>query len=176
MNTIELVHALRNNATTKKFFKGVFPCDHLPRIIRKPACVIANTDPANKRGTHWVAFYFPSKGPAEYFDSFGNYPSNKFFRRFLHANSKLFVNNKKRLQSAFSSTCGHYCSVFLYSRCKGKSLKRFLRRFSLKEFGENDDKIINLYQQLFLMGSSQSGGVYCNQNCKAQVESIKAGV
>lgn len=166
MNTLELVSALRNSSTTKKFFGGVFPCDRLPQKIRKPACVVANTDPANKPGTHWVAFYFPKRGPAEFFDSFGKYPSNAFFKKFLLNNSASFVSNKKRLQSSFTPTCGHYCSMFLHARCKGKSLKSFLKEFSSSDLIFNDSKIIKSYRRTYLKTLKQSGGIAYNQSCK----------
>lgn len=169
MNTIELVNALKNNNVTKKHFKGVFPCDKLPQQVKKPACIIANTDPSYKSGTHWVAFYFPRKGPAEFYDSFGNYPFNIFFQAFLLRNAKSFINNRKRLQSPFSSTCGHYCCVYLYSRCKGKELWSFLKQFSSLNLKGNDAKIMDLYRKVYKR-NSQRGGVYCNQICKAEIK------
>lgn len=150
MNTIELNRTLRTNKIPSRFFKGVFPCNYLPKRVKRPACVIANTDPSYKSGTHWVAFFIPKKGPAEYFDSFGGYPVNKFFQKFLMTNSSVFINNKKRLQSAFASTCGYYCCMYLYWRCKGRSLRNFLNQFSSYDFTWNDAKVVTLYRKVYL--------------------------
>lgn len=170
MNTIEIAHLLKSHHITNKFFKGVFPCNQLPRKIKKPACIIANTDPAHKSGTHWVAFYFPRKGPAEYFDSYGKYPNNSFFQKFLLTNSNMFVCNKQRLQGTLSQVCGHYCCVYLYFRCKGQSLKKFLKQFSLKNYELNDKEIMNLYCKIYL----KNGGIYCNQSCTKETCNINS--
>ena len=40
--------------------------------IHKGSLVISNSDINKGPGKHWVAFYFPKRGPYEFFDSFGN--------------------------------------------------------------------------------------------------------
>lgn len=188
MNTFDLVRSLRGNDVTEKKFRGVFPCNHLPEKILKPAFIVANTDPSNKPGTHWVAFYFPKKGPAEYFDSFGRRPYNKHFLRFLQRNSTSFISNTKQLQGDQSVTCGHYCCVYIYQRCKGKPMKEFLRRFSKNNFDINDNKIVNMYSRYYADNnnnndgddvkrtrsrSPQFGGLFvCNQTCQPRKKSV----
>ena len=62
MNTSQIKYALEQDPLTRKIFRGVFPSDKLPQTIEKYPCgSVANTDPSNKPGTHWVAFYFPSE-------------------------------------------------------------------------------------------------------------------
>lgn len=91
----------------------------------------------------------------EYFSSYGDYPKNKYFLKFLNNNSSSFVTNTHRLQSDFSSTCGQYCCVYLYYRSKGKSLKYFLNLFSKSDYEFNDRKIMRLYKKHF---GKQYGG------------------
>lgn len=181
MNTIDLVNCLSSSPVTKRYFKGVFPCNHLPSKILKPGFVIANTDVASKSGTHWVAFYFPEKGPAEYFDSFGMHPTiRKHFINFLTRNSTSYITNTKRVQGDLSSSCGHYCCVYVYNRCKGKRMKDFLKKISSVKFDVNDNKIINMYTTCFNSKNknkyrlrkvkNQNGGLFtCNQTCKPKV-------
>ena len=86
MNTSQIWTALKSDPVTGKKFLGVFPADRLPKEIESyPKGFIANTDVSGKRGTHWVAFYFPSEGKAEFFDSYGQPPEryHKFFRDYL---------------------------------------------------------------------------------------------
>lgn len=181
MNTIELINDLSKTKKLRKEFKGVFPSDCLPKtVFKKPAFVVANTDKSNEPGTHWVAFYFPKNGKAEYFDSFGNDPINKEFIKFLQRNStsstSSYITNKKRLQGDFSTNCGQYCCVYLYFRCYGKSLKHFLNKFSLRNFKYNDEKVIHLYHQYFEkskkkrenMKLQKGGRKIILQNCKAR--------
>ena len=40
--------------------KGVFPSDKLLIVKTYPSAMIANTDPHNQPGTHWIAMYFVS--------------------------------------------------------------------------------------------------------------------
>lgn len=182
MNTLDIIQTLSLNKHTKKNFQGVFPCDHLPVKVKKPALIVANTDPAHKSGTHWVAFFIPTHGPSEYFDSFGKRPIKKQFLQFLKNNTKSYVYNSKRIQGDFSSTCGHYCCVYLYYKSRSKQLKDFLKEFSKKNYNLNDQKIIHLYTSKFLRkkwnkvrktkNKNQFGGLkcnkklfICNQNC-----------
>lgn len=136
MNTDEINHVLNSNKKTKKFFKGVFPSDCLPtKKLKRPAFVVANTDDRYSPGSHWICMYFP-KGentPGYYFDSIGIQPLNDHFLKFLKTNCKKFFSNNQQLQGNFSSTCGHWCCVYVYYRCMGKSLKHFLKKFSKKK-------------------------------------------
>ena len=62
MNTLQIKRALERNAFTKKIFGGVFAADEVPQIIDTfPYGFVENTDPSTEPGTHWVAFYFPSR-------------------------------------------------------------------------------------------------------------------
>ena len=69
MNTLQIKRALERNAFTKKIFGGVFAADELPKLNTFPCGFVANTDPSTEPGTHWVAFYFPSRDKGEFFDS-----------------------------------------------------------------------------------------------------------
>ena len=76
MNTLQLERALKHNTFTKKIFVGVFAADELPTLNTFPCGFVANTDPSTEPGTHWVAFYFPSREKGEFFDSYGHPPLN----------------------------------------------------------------------------------------------------
>ena len=66
MNTLQLKWALEHNTFTKKIFGGVFAADELPKTFDTfPYGFVANTDPITEPGTHWVAFYFPSRDKGE---------------------------------------------------------------------------------------------------------------
>lgn len=151
MNTLNIQKALESQRCTKKYFRGVFALDKIPKKVKtKPAMYVINTDKSDKPGEHWLAIYFPSKGCAEFFDSYGRSPSKYAdINRFLKHNSKCISYNKKQLQSIFTGVCGQYCCVFLINRCKRKSLKSFIKLFNVKNQIENDLKIKKLFKKEF---------------------------
>lgn len=140
MDTLEILKAMTTNHKTKQIFKGVFPCDKLPKtsLRKKPACFIINTDPSFKSGTHWVAVYFSKHGRAEYFDSFGLKPQVKSILKFLSTNSSGYVYNEIQLQNILSIACGKYCCEYLFHRCSGKSRALFFKKYSTSDTIKNE--------------------------------------
>lgn len=163
MNTLNILDCL-DGFTRNMVNVGVYPCNKLPSKVEKPALIVANTDPDNKPGQHWVAFYFPSKGRAEFFDSFGQPPSKRYFTNFLKRNAKTFVVNHQRFQGDFSATCGNFCCLFLYYRFIGKTLKQFSTQFSPYNFNANDTKIISLFKNIKHTRKNQFGGLKLQSN------------
>ncbi|QKS69581.1 putative virion-maturation protease [Drosophila-associated adintovirus 2] len=148
MNTLQIEQILFNNPNTKKIFKGVFAADKLPvKINTHPSIVIANTDSSDKPGTHWVAFYFKNAETAEFFDSYGQYPSNNYFINILKRNSKKFTFNRQQVQGYFSNTCGHYCILFSLFKSKNKTTKYFLNTFKKNDYMYNDKIILRLFNK-----------------------------
>lgn len=98
-----------------KHFFGVFPCNRLPKFkLLKPTGIIINVDESYKPGSHWIAIYLPKQGNAVYFDSFGQPPTG-LIQSFLEEQVKnQWLYSRKKLQSDFSVSCGHFCIVFLY--------------------------------------------------------------
>ena len=89
---------------------GVFARDELPDVTReiRPWCLIINTDPKNRPGTHWLALYAPLAGGIELFDSFGLSP------KIYSLNGLDPFHLSFALQSPSTSACGHYCIVYIY--------------------------------------------------------------
>ena len=127
MNAKQLTHFLEKRGLDV----AVTSVDEIPRRpIQKPAGLIVNTDPSELPGKHWVCFYLPKKGPAEFFDSLGHSPEyyHAIFRSFLMTNGPQYLHNTKRLQDYGSPYCGEYCLDFLIQRQKGVSYKSFLKQ------------------------------------------------
>ena len=143
---------------------GVFARDELPDVSReiRPWCLILNTDPKDKPGTHWLALYSPRNGPREFFDSFGLPPST-YSLESLDPLHLLYS-----FQSPSTSVCGHYCIVYLFLRSRNKSLSQifhFLLNIS------NRDVWVKRYtkylQNLFrILKQCQHTGQCCQLKCQ----------
>lgn len=69
--TFELWQAALQDPILAPVKQGVFPRDKLHIVNKYPSGLIANTDPRDQSGTHWVAMYFISPWESEFFDSYG---------------------------------------------------------------------------------------------------------
>lgn len=133
MNTDQIENVIKQDPITRKKFGGVFAENHLAHSLDFYPCgYIANTDPSNKPGKHWVAFYFNTPEQGEIFDSYGKRPSyySENFVDFLDQNSKHWSFNKKELQSVLTAVCGQYCIFYLMHKARGVSMKSIVELFS----------------------------------------------
>ena len=142
MNTLQLIQVIEQDPKSKNKFCGVYPSDILPVIQHYPCGIICNTDPHTEKGSHWVAMYFPYKGAAEFFDSYGNHPSvyNETFVKILNNNSSRWSYNRRCLQSLTSSTCGQFCLYYIMNRNRSKSMSKIVDSFS-KDTSVNDHRV-----------------------------------
>lgn len=158
---------LQSDDQVKRQFLGVFPCDMLPRGLPRPCALVANTDPRNKPGSHWVAIHIDADGRGEFFDSYGTgvYPQ---FVKFMNTSCDDWVNGRKRLQGPLSSTCGQYCVYYLFLRCNGFSLARILSTFDDND-GINNDAFVTDFVNTYFDVNTQTYDVkyLCNQICDA---------
>jgi hypothetical protein len=171
MNTSQIVTALASDPIVSKCFAGVFACDQLPKKINKfPTALVANTDPSNERGEHWIAMYFDKHKNAEYFDSYGMPPSNCDLYKFFQSNGKNHKCNETQLQAISSIVCGHWAIGFLAKRCREHSMTSFIKQFKGLKPGVSDSKIASLVTTLYnikpVRTRRQVGGV---QHCCARV-------
>lgn len=188
MNTLELLRDLSKFACMKKCNFGVYASDELPKkneLIR-PSLIIVNTAPSSHSGEHWCGFFFNSRSnKGEFFDSYGRKPM-AHFKRFIEQNSVSYIYNTKKLQSNFSSVCGQFTLLFLYFRCKNRSLKSFLDEFDIRTPLLNDKKIVRMYANLSRklhskpyknqMGTGKCNIITCNQTCVSLKQKKKKSV
>lgn len=150
MNSIQIEEILSRDSTTRKYFLGVFPSNHLPLNIEcYPVCFVCNVDSCSELGSHWVAFFLSKPDEMEFFDSYGNAPSffqgsiSNYTSRFSHV-----TYNPIKLQSHTSAVCGQFCVYYLYHRCRGNCLKGFLKHFVAENIC-NDHKVYNFVSKKF---------------------------
>lgn len=148
MNSDQLSYALDKAAVVHTNCNLIASRDTLSRISLShgyPFCIIVNTSPSNKSGSHWCAYYFESPYHIEFFDSFGKCPSAYGFNINAHH------WNKIKFQSPKSSVCGAYCLYFIYYSSLGLSMREIQSMFySNYQFSsQNDDKVIKFAQDIF---------------------------
>ena len=137
METKELLYIAQQDPILKQYFKGVFPSDRLP----KTGAFIANIDPHNKPGSHWVAFWLPNI----YFDSYGRPPDPAFEL----AKRESWTWNSKRLQGCLGSACGQYCIYFLVLFCRGYTMQEIVSVFNSSNLVENDLLVKDFVNDVF---------------------------
>jgi len=136
MNTLEIEEVARKDPCLRKFFLGVFASDKLPATIHhRPACLIANTDPAHMSGQHWVAIYFGAT--CEYFDSYGLPPIGPAMIY------PITSYNPYCLQDLDTNVCGEYCVYFLMKRVQGHTMDSIINY--LRSRRESNDSIVKTY-------------------------------
>lgn len=139
------INAILSNSIdpSKCHVLGTFPRNLLPISISNfPSCFVANTDVDSEPGEHWVAYYFPSEGIYEFFDSYGESPLTYDFPTL----SPLILSMYNTLiyQSLNSNTCGHFCLYFLHYRSLGFSFDHIQNSFSKTDLKWNDKYVRNL--------------------------------
>ena len=131
MNNLDIERLLNGVAQ----YRGTFSCDTLPHGVT--GLMIANTDPQDKPGEHWIAIYLSPDGKhGEYFDSFGRRPP-PIFETFLNDNCLIWTCNSRQLQSVVSNMCGYYCIYFCLLRSRGIDMQKIVNSFTT-DTGFND--------------------------------------
>ena len=135
MNNYEIEYTLR------EYGVKVTCADELPTLVKKsPRWYVVNTDRCGNPGRQWTVFYFPQRGPADFFDSLGNLTEH-YHRRFkdvFMANGPRYLYLKNRLQALDSEPCGQYCIYYVQQRSRGRTMEDIFRDFRINRYVQND--------------------------------------
>lgn len=161
MNTDEIQCILKRAELMTMRFLGVFPADKVPVPVLVPqgcddddddklCCCVANTDPDDRPGEHWVAFVWKGKVLYEYFDPYGMplemYPAlNKTMTAMKKKNMQPTL---AAVQPPLSTACGHFCIYFLYYRSRNLSLAGIVSRLLRVSVGFRDSVVRSFVRDL----------------------------
>ena len=159
MTTTEIHQILTQNRTTRSLYRGIYPCDLLPRYAlsqsQKPALIVVNHAPSTTKGTHWSLLFFPKsvQSPAYYFDSFGRpiaHPSLADIKSFINHNSTKsgFSYNKIKLQDDRSSSCGQFAIAVAWLLARGVSPHNIDNYFVKKSLKLNDCTLRKMIKEI----------------------------
>ena len=147
MNNHQIGKILSSSRTTKNCFQGVYSLDQIERkTLGSNSGIVLNLSKTNQPGTHWVSLFQPIGGYMEYFDSFAMGPEVK--QEIVDFLPEKFNFNRKRLQSAFNTTCGQYCIYYIYKKSLGNSLQSILDEFG-DNYKENDFRVNRQVENIF---------------------------
>lgn len=153
---------MRKDPHVAPLFEGVFAADTLPKGLHKrPALLVANTDPASQPGAHWVAFYIDKHHHGEYFDSYGLPPIVREHRQFLDRVCKRWTYNHKSLQAIDSTVCGEYCVMYLIHKAHGYTLHQFVNRHFTSDAEKNDRLVHAMFKRTYKNACVMTGGQKC---------------
>ena len=147
----QLDYLAREDPCLKPSFHGVLAANELPKrpVTRHPRAYIVNTDPADRPGHHWLAFW-THQDTCEILDTFA-LPLEHYQAPWIEQWVKQWkyrVQNSEPLQTIQSNSCGHYCLFYLKYKARGHSLQDFLSRFSDTDFVHNDHQVGQLLKRL----------------------------
>lgn len=148
LNTNQILELIHHDQYSRQNFIGVFPRNFLPKRLKYPCSFIINTDPADKEGQHWLAFYFDQNKHCEFFDSYGNSPLFYKLEKYIFEHSLSSSFNHTPLQSNFSRLCGYYCCLFIFFRSRGLKLDDLLETFGNSQI-VNDLTLYNVLNKKF---------------------------
>ena len=176
--TQELWQVTLHDPILASVMKGVFPSDKLPVVNKYPSALIANTDPHDQPGTHWVAMYFVKPDESEFFHSYGFPPET--YDMDIYVLRKTTYFNDKPLQGLTSDVCGDYCLFYLLYRARNEDLNTIQTKFKRYDSQWNDAQVaqfVHSYVQSITIISKvpplQSEEQVCNSLQCWRKESIK---
>ena len=127
-------------------FRGVISRDQIV-LIDRLGYYIVNLNDSTQPGSHWVVINVKSRGPLEYFDSFGlNAP-----HEVVELSERMGLNylyNSTQYQDLNSVLCGYWCLYFVNESRKGRSYYEIVRPFSHTDTQFNERLIIEYFQNL----------------------------
>ena len=149
METHEFYHFFNQLPSIKNHFKGVFPIDKLPFLMKNRTFIICNLDPSWQEGSHWIAFFKTTPSEVEIFDSLGFKPEVVI----PHLKFKKLHNityNENAFQNKDSILCGKFCIMFCIERLLNPDLSFFelLEEIFDGNVNKNDQIVTNFYQEI----------------------------
>jgi hypothetical protein len=134
MDSNELRKILDMKYAGKRIQYHVLPSDRLcdVNLSRYPILIVANDQPSNLPGGHWVGMGIMKRGhPLTFFCSYG-LPIEYYgddYKKFSNKFPNTSVKTRRALQSVNSNVCGGYALIFLDHFVKGGTLDQLYSRF-----------------------------------------------
>lgn len=159
--TDQITFLAKRSSKLARFYLGTFAADEVNDKWRTegsyPKFFIANTAPASKPGTHWIACIIRNRNMLEIFDSYGrtirsySSPLNDYAHRFSSRQE-----NAHQWQALFSNVCGHFCLFYLYHRARGLTPLRIFHKLNKHNHIKNDRQVVSFVKRVLTKGSGRN--------------------
>lgn len=166
MDTLQLLEAIRSDESMRSMSLGVVPIDCLPDRKRTPSYLIANTDPSDKPGLHWILLHFPTPETVHLFDSYGRTPTGRLLE---YMRPLQYSHTMRVVQSYTSTTCGMHCLYMAWHLARGFSMHSVIESYS-RDTVANDVMVTQFYRSRFDQ-SARPCRTVCRQTCVAACHS-----
>lgn len=139
----EIEQYVKSDELLCSMFNGIFNIyERLPIYVSYPSFYIFNI------GRHWVTVVVNSCRHGEYFDSFGLPPPQRI-HLLLDNICTSWEYNQVRVQSMYSTYCGHYCLLFLKHRLYNFDSSDFINMFNQLDENEKSRTVCSLFMNSF---------------------------
>ena len=151
----EIKRLVETDLLASRHFRGVFSCDTLPQNVSDlPMLLVANTDPSDLPGSHWVAVWINCQRQGYFFDSYGFPPETygQELHKFMNENTRRYTSQRRQLQAQSSNVCGQWCVYFCYwvVRLGIKGINPILQQFTNRKL--NDPQMLDFIQTRLAAG------------------------
>ncbi len=151
-DTESLRRAYQCDPVIREFFRDVYGADEVPCQAPYPQCAIANTDPIDLPGQHWVRLFWWALGRGEFFDSYAITPDTYDARWRCFDD---FEQTPRPIQQWTTDVCGDHTLYYPYHRCRGTPLRTIVQYFSSTNLLYNDTAVVQRMHDLFPSLSSE---------------------
>ena len=98
--------------------------------IQRGRFFISNTDTSQGPGEHWVTFYFPKRGPFEFFDSLGHMTED--YGVGLEKILKEIPQKRWSITAIYIQCVRSILRLLCYKRHQGKTMKDIVKEFNVQ--------------------------------------------
>jgi hypothetical protein len=155
MDTLDLIDAMEILRKYKNFDYVVCAKNELPSKIKFfPTLIIVNTDPAYKKGEHWLGMWFdkdeknPFKIVCNFIDSFSNRPEFYSLNTYIEKNSDEVLFFTRQYQSKLSLICGPFIIFCFYKLISGLKFYQLVLILGNYNSLYNDRRVLSFIKNL----------------------------
>ena len=149
MDTESLTQYMKRDAKTKKYFKGVFACNLLPKQLEKNSLYVINLSPSHMKGSHWVLISTINSQYSSYICSLGTKPTLDNIVNSLLSVSNIIVYNNYKNQGNLATVCGWHVIFTAYMLSRNHSLFEIMTSFYTSSSYINDRAIVEIISTHF---------------------------